>query len=74
MYALLTKHTKLTVPHMAKKEARKILSKFDYIDTSYVTIPNRDAKLFDGEYIPHPLDLVGSCLDLKYDWRYSDGY
>ena len=57
-----------------KKEARKILSKFDYIDTSYVTITNRDAKLFDGEYIPHPLDLVGSCLDLKYDWRYSNGY
>ena len=34
------------------KETHKLLNKFNYVDTSFVTIPNRDAKLFGGECVP----------------------
>ena len=55
-----------------KKETRRILNMFNYVDTSYVTIPGRDAKLFGGKYVPSPLDLVADCLNLNYAWKYSD--
>lgn len=35
---------------------KQILSMLDDIETSYVTVTNRDIKLFDG-YIPNPLEL-----------------
>ena len=35
---------------------KQILSMLNDIETSYVTVPNRDIKLFDG-YIPNPLEL-----------------
>lgn len=57
-----------------KKATRNILNKLNYVNTSFVTATSRDAKLFHRNTIPSPLDLIGDCLDLKYDWRYSDGY
>lgn len=57
-----------------KKETRYILNKLNYVNTSYVTVTSRDAKLFYGDTVPSPLDLVAECLGLEDDWRYSDGY
>ena len=57
-----------------KKETRRVLNMFNYVDTSYVTMPSREAKLFKQEYIPAPLDLVADCLNLDEDWRYNDEY
>ncbi len=57
-----------------KQKTRDILNKLNYVDTSYVTIPVKDAKLFSGDCIPSPLDLVADCLDLEDDWRRSNGY
>ena len=57
-----------------KKITRDILNKFNYINTSYVTIPARDEKIFSGLCCLSPLDLVAECLDLEDDWRYSDDY
>ena len=57
-----------------KKETRYIPNKLNYVNTSYVTVTSRDAKLFYGDTVPSPLDLVAECLGLEDDWRYSDGY
>ena len=48
---------------LGKSGTKRLLYLFDLIDTNYVTITNKDYKIFGNQYIPTPMDLYNDFKD-----------
>ena len=48
---------------IGKSGTKRLLYLFDLIDTNYVTITNKDYKIFGNQYIPTPMDLYNDFKD-----------